>query len=155
VREDVFVRDLLLGVKDLFMHKKHSLHALNIKITIYFLFVGQHLLWHLEYVLLASQVHSYVLHFEFHETLTVFLRTFKQSASKNAKFGNPTETRLSVIIMIVLKVQNRNRYFCIKGVKEAILARGGIISTRPEGPMDYKTPNGQNRLLFQNTQVHT
>jgi hypothetical protein len=24
------------------------------------------------------------------------------------------------------------RYFCIKGVKEAILARGGIISTRPE-----------------------
>jgi hypothetical protein len=33
-----------------------------------------------------------------------------------------------------------NRYFCIKGVKEAILARGGIISTRPEGPRDYKTP---------------
>jgi hypothetical protein len=66
-----------------------------------------------------------------------------------------TETRLSVIIMIVLKVQNRNKYFCFKGVKEAILARGGIISTRPEGPMDYKTPNGQNRLLFQNTQVHT
>jgi hypothetical protein len=26
--------DLRLGVKDLFMHKKHSLHALNIKITI-------------------------------------------------------------------------------------------------------------------------
>jgi hypothetical protein len=41
VREDVFVHskalyclDLRLGVKDLFMHKKHSLRALNIKITV-------------------------------------------------------------------------------------------------------------------------
>jgi hypothetical protein len=38
-----------------------------------------------------------------------------------------------------------NRYYCIKGVKEAILARGGIISTRPKGPRDYKTPKGPNR----------
>jgi hypothetical protein len=37
-----------------------------------------------------------------------------------------------------------NRYFCIIGVKEAILARGGIITTRPEGPRDYTTPKGQN-----------
>jgi hypothetical protein len=29
-----FCLDLRLGLKDLFMHKKHSLHALNIKITI-------------------------------------------------------------------------------------------------------------------------
>jgi hypothetical protein len=41
VHEDVFCAfkgfyclDLHFGVKDLFMHKKHSLHALNIKITI-------------------------------------------------------------------------------------------------------------------------
>jgi hypothetical protein len=38
-----------------------------------------------------------------------------------------------------------NRYFCIKGMKEASLARGGIINTRPEGLRDYKTPKGQNR----------
>jgi hypothetical protein len=41
MREDVFCAfkgfyclDLPLGLKDLFMHRKHSLHALNIKITI-------------------------------------------------------------------------------------------------------------------------
>jgi hypothetical protein len=41
VREDVccafkafYCLDLRLGLKDLFMHKKHSLHALNIKVTI-------------------------------------------------------------------------------------------------------------------------
>jgi hypothetical protein len=31
----LYCLDLRLGVKDLFMHKKHSLRALNIKITIY------------------------------------------------------------------------------------------------------------------------
>jgi hypothetical protein len=30
----LYCLDLRLGVKDLFMHKKHSLRALNIKITI-------------------------------------------------------------------------------------------------------------------------
>jgi hypothetical protein len=38
---------------------------------------------------LASQPLSYVLHFQFHETLlTIFLRTFNKSASNMAKFGN-------------------------------------------------------------------
>jgi hypothetical protein len=32
----LYCLDLRLGVKDLFMHKKHSLRALNIKITIIF-----------------------------------------------------------------------------------------------------------------------
>jgi hypothetical protein len=43
VREDVFCAfkgfyclDLRFGLKDLFMHKNHRLHALNIKITTYF-----------------------------------------------------------------------------------------------------------------------
>jgi hypothetical protein len=33
----LYCLDLRLGVKDLFMHKKHSLRALNIKITIFYL----------------------------------------------------------------------------------------------------------------------
>jgi hypothetical protein len=34
VHSKAYCLDLRLGAKDLFMHKKHSLHALNIKITI-------------------------------------------------------------------------------------------------------------------------
>jgi hypothetical protein len=63
--------------------------------------------------------------------------------------GGTAETCICInkgfIILFAKIVDALNRYFCIKGVRKVILARGGIISTRPEGPRDYKKPKSQNR----------
>jgi hypothetical protein len=43
--------------------------------------------------------------------------------------------------------------FCIKGVKEAILVRGGIISPRPEGPRDYKRQSAKIAVHARNANI--
>jgi hypothetical protein len=58
----LYCLDLRLGVKDLFMHKKHSLRALNIKITIFL----THILSHMVFVYWLPEVcnHPYFFFFQ-------------------------------------------------------------------------------------------
>jgi hypothetical protein len=97
----LYCLDLRLGVKDLFMHKKHSLRALNIKITI--LKRTLCLICRIPFVNRMALVH--VLGKVSIELIAIYFHFFKISLSKLEKwrFVNQSLLLSSQIISRMLK----------------------------------------------------
>jgi hypothetical protein len=105
----LYCLDLRLGVKDLFMHKKHSLRALNIKITIFEQDISHYfkrkgiLLKMVTYILQSDKI-SRGLFCLVKDTYTLFQNQKSTSKLVSEKSGVIKENCWTVVLVVVHRV---------------------------------------------------